>query len=508
MTHFWLFFGRFHPLAVHLPIGILLVLVVLEGSTALSRHPRFSRLPALGDGPRSLILVCAALAAIVAAGMGWLLAGSGDYDPGLVYRHRCLGLTVAALTLLLLGLHRQRWRRVYAAAIAATLVALVAAGHTGGTLTHGASFLTEYLPAPFARFFAAPAAVPGKGAAQADPRRAPAYAGLIQPILAERCASCHGATKSNGDLRLDTWVLLLKGGKHGAVFKAGDSASSRLLQRIDAPLEEKEHMPPKGKPQLADDDVTLLRWWVDAGAPEQTTLGELAPPPEIASILAVRFGLPGWGGRLSPPDRNATLVTANALASRLGIVIRPLAPDGPWLAVNARMLARRFGDDDLTELAALGPALQWLDLGETAVTDRGLAALAAMKNLRRLDLDRTAVTDAGLARLAPLARLEYLNLFGTAVTDAGLASLRPLLQLRSLYLWQTHVTPAAADALAAELTDRRKLRRWQDQVADLENRIRAETFYYNLGAPVTTASPPAPPLPPKSTPPALAGGSP
>jgi hypothetical protein len=320
------------------------------------------------------------------------------------------------------------------------------------------------------------------------------FAGLVQPLLAERCASCHGPAKSKGDLRLDTWAAMLKGGKHGAVFKAGDPAASHLLQRIDLPLDEKAHMPPKGKAQLADDDVTLLHWWIEAGAPQVKALGRMDPPPEIAAILANRFGLASWGE--PPPERARMLAAAAGTAAKLGVVARALTPDGPWLAVNARVQGAAFGDPQLRQLAPLGPALQWLDLGETAVTDAGLSALTAMKHLTRLDLDRTKVTDAGLKSLAPLVELRYLNLYGTAVSDAGLPALSPLVSLRSLYLWQTKVTPEAAKALADHRTDRRKVQRWQNQMADLESRIREETFYYNLGTPKLVSASPSVPLPP------------
>ena len=494
MARFCLFIGRFHPLAVHLPIGVILLLAVLEVSTLLSLTRRGRWFPALADGPRGLVLVCAALAALIAAGMGWLLSHSGDYDTGLVHRHRTLGLLVAGLTILLVALHYGRMRGPYAGVFAVTFLALIGAGHSGGTLTHGASFLTEYLPPRLAAMWgiSAPAIV-GK-APPADPRQAAVFAGLIQPLLAERCDTCHGPTKANGELRLDSWTALTKGGKHGPVFKAGDAAGSHLAQRIDLPLEEKEHMPPKGKAQLTDDDVTLLHWWIDSGAPEGKTLAQMEPPSEIAAVLASRFGLAQWGEL--PPDRVKMLAAAADLAGKLGIVIRPLTVDGPWLAVNARVRARGFGDDQLRQLAAVAPALEWLDLGETAVTDRGLAALAAMKHLRRLDLAQTAVTDAGLAQLAPLTELNYLNLYGTGVSDSGLAALRPLASLRSLYLWQTRVTPAAARALADRLTDRRKVQRWRDQVAELESRIHEETFYYNLGAPKVEAPAAPAPAPP------------
>jgi hypothetical protein len=271
--------------------------------------------------------------------------------------------------------------------------------------------------------------------------------------------------------------MLAKGGKHGPVIKAGDLASSPLVRRIDLPTDAKEHMPPSGKPQLSDDDLTVLEWWVGAGAPHDKTVAALAPPPSVEDILAARLGAPAE----APPNRAQILAQSARLAAGLGVIARPLSPDGPWIEVNARPAGRAFGDAELAQLAPVAAAVEWLDLGGTAVTDKGLAAIEPMRRLERLHLDQTRVGDAGLGRLSRLKRLEYLNLRGTAVTDQGLAALRGLPRLRSLYLWQTAVTPAAAQALGDSLIDRRRIARWKAEEADLERRIQAERFDANTG---------------------------
>jgi hypothetical protein len=188
------------------------------------------------------------------------------------------------------------------------------------------------------------------------------------------------------------------------------------------------------------------------------------------------------------------LAAAAALEQRLGVLLRPLTQDGSWLAANARVKLTAFGDAELAALAPIAPALYWLDLGETGVTDAGLGALAAMKNLRRLQLDRTAITGTGLRALSGLSQLETLNLHGTRLTDADLSALESLPRLRSLYLWQTQVSAEAAARLGQKQTDHRRIARWRTEVAALEAKIRAETFRANLGTDTESrpSSPPAP----------------
>jgi hypothetical protein len=81
---------------------------------------------------------------------------------------------------------------------------------------------------------------------------------------------------------------LLRGGKDDVAVKPGDSALSPLLERARLPAGDDDHMPPDGKPQLTAPEIALLKWWIDAGAPETNTLGQLRPPPEILAALSAR----------------------------------------------------------------------------------------------------------------------------------------------------------------------------------------------------------------------------
>src|SRR5687768_6837261 len=464
MDQLWFLLGRLHPVAVHLPIGIFVLLALVELAAI------FPGVPQLARAQRSFVLGTGALFAIATAVFGWLLARDGGYDAKLLERHQWLGIGVAVLAVLLLLVHSLGWRRTYAGALTLTVIVLAIAGHFGGSLTHGENYLTASSKAP-------------RRAPPTDPTRALAFDDVIHTILELRCIACHGPTKSNGDLRYDTLEEFVKGGKTGPAFKPGYAAASLMIKRVHLPLDAKEHMPPKGKPQLTDEETTLLEWWINAGAPTEKRVAELAPPPLISELIAAQLGI----ATTPPPDRAVMLAAAEAIERKLDIIVRPLAPDGPWLAANARLQLDKFGDAQLAELAAIAPALYWLDLGETAVTDAGLSSLAGMKNLRRLHLDRTAVTDSGLKQLAPLSQLESLNLHATSVTDNGLLPLRDLPRLRSVYLWQTKVSPDGVEKLAKAQTDQNKIARWKIQIADLEANIRAEHFRADVGSPLQSA---------------------
>ncbi len=65
-----LFFGRFHILVLHLPIGMLLLLAAFEVAV------RFKRFKPMAPA-RGFIIGLAAISAAVTAGLGWLLATAG-----------------------------------------------------------------------------------------------------------------------------------------------------------------------------------------------------------------------------------------------------------------------------------------------------------------------------------------------------------------------------------------------------------------------------------------------
>lgn len=145
------------------------------------------------------------------------------------------------------------------------------------------------------------------------------------------------------------------------------------------------------------------------------------------------------------------LTEAIAKVNATGASLAPVSANAKTYRFTALNVAKDFGDAGLAPLSPLADKITSLDLARTKVTDKGLAAIAGMKNLTELHLENTGVTDAGLDHLKGLAALEYLNLYGTKVTDAGMPKLAGLAKLKSLYLWQTAVTKNGVAALKKSL---------------------------------------------------------
>jgi len=108
----------------------------------------------------------------------------------------------------------------------------------------------------------------------------------IKPLLAQHCYSCHGDTVQQSGLRLDLRQNALRGGDYGPVIIPGKSADSKLIKRLvhgDGGLQ----MPPSGP--LSDDEIGILRAWIDQGAEFRTEVAEKPRPPidpKVAAFVA------------------------------------------------------------------------------------------------------------------------------------------------------------------------------------------------------------------------------
>lgn len=465
-----LFVGRLHPLVVHLPIALLLLAALLE---VLSRRPRFDAL----HGAASFVLGLGALSAVGAVVAGYLLSLGGGYDEATLAWHKWSGIALAVLAVAAWGVQwLNQWadRRVYDQIYAVTLVGVVGlvglAGHYGGTLTHGAGYVTRYMPDPLRLVVGLPPKDEAGRPAFADIDEAVIYHDLVQPILETHCVTCHNPGKTKGGLRLDTPDQLMEGGESGPVIAAGRSAESDLIRRVTLPPSHEDHMPPDGRTPLALEEVELLRWWVDHGASFEMTVAEAEERTYGVQLVLTRLGAAVedrptgvFALDVAPPRPEAV-----AALREQGLVVLPLADEVPFVQVQATNLTEAFGDTLLASLRDVGAQVTWLDLGRTAVTDAGLVVLADLPHLTRLHLERTAITDAALDHLRGLAYLEYLNLYGTAVTDAGLAVLAELPELKTVYLWQTDVTPAGVQRLRDARPDLEINLGWQPATGEAE----------------------------------------
>lgn len=489
------FFGHFHPVLLHLPIGVFALVILQElGAIFGSRH--HGRVANQAMFP----LFFAVASAILAVLAGFLLyQGTDDYaESALAERHLWGGIIFAVAAILTFIL--KAWTLAcecnpayYRLLLFSSVSVMAFASHDGATITHGEGYLSQYAPNPvrillgmerkkergesdglaglveFVRGIdgKVEAVSAAKGAAPVVTKKVEdriLYADVIAPILENRCVQCHKESKAKGKLRLDTYDLIVKGGKEGPGLEPGNSKDSNILMRIALPEDDEEHMPPENKPQMEAGEVELLKWWIDKGADPTKTVKDFDVPAALLKVIEgiTPVAAPADGaaageeasasphGQSKGPDE-ALVAAVGAISKDYPGALSFEAQGSDKLTFTAVSMRGNLDDAGFKKIAPVVSHLVSVDLSATKITDAAVAGLATAKNLQLIRLAETGVTDACIDTLLGLPALESVNLYGTKVTDVGVSKLSAMPNLKRLYLWKTAVTPEAIKTLQEKL---------------------------------------------------------
>ncbi len=456
------FIGHFHPVLLHLPIGVFILIVLQELGAIFFRGARENQ------GASLFPLFFGAASSIVAVIAGFLLyhGHAADYagDPT-ADRHLWGGLIFAVFAVItfifkawcVATAGNPAWYRML---LFGSVGIMSFASHDGASLTHGSDYLTKYAPDPIRRMLGLEPAKPAKPADKA-PGEQLVYADIVAPILERRCVQCHKPGKIKGKLRMDTFEMLVKGGSEGPAIEPGKSAESNIIVRMELPEDDDEHMPPEGKPDIEDHEIAVIKWWIDSGADPAKPLSAFQVPAEIQAALAKLSSVPAADLKESAAGHGAPAKAAGP-DEQLKSAVSGLSKDFPGalsfesqqsanVTFTAVSLRGKLDDETFGKLGPVIPKLVTADLSATKITDKSVASLASASQLRQLRLAETPVTDAAIDALLKIPSLESVNFYGTKVTDAGVAKLAALPNLKRLYVWQTAVTPAAIEELRKKL---------------------------------------------------------
>lgn len=414
------FIGRLHPLLVHLPIGILLLAILFEWLPARKPYKTIRR-------SIRFILWIGFLSAVVSGITGYTLSQSGEYESEAVKWHQYSGIALIIFSFVYAWVRGQKQLRpIFKLLSFVALGLLTVTGHLGGTLTHGEGYLISGFDS-------------GKEAdlSKVNLQQAIYYDDLVKPILASRCYGCHGSSKQKGKLRLDEPQHILKGGKDGVILVSGKVDESEMIDRMLLPLNDEDHMPPKEKKQLTEQEIAVLKIWISSGADFKKSVKELNQLAELENILSSQKTI-----RVPDvPENEVAPADSKALTElhKLGVVIVPVASGSNYLSVN--LINATALDSVMDLLMLLKAQVAWLKAGNQPVTDIHLTKIATLRSLTRLGLDHTEITDQGLTSLKSLSTLQYLNLNYTKISVNGVRTLTAFYDLQALYLYGTSIKP-------------------------------------------------------------------
>lgn len=430
MTFLMINIGNFHPVLVHMPIGILMFAFLLEiyqrvrPSEDLGASIKF----ALGIG---------VLSAFAAIGTGLFLEEHGAYDEDLLFRHKWMAIALTVVSIIIFFAKSTKQvvlAKLYFPLFIAVNIMLVLAGHWGGSMTHGEDFLTKPVASNTSEI--------------SNVNEAVVYHDIIQPILEAKCVSCHNAGKAEGNLLMSSKADLLAGGDTGNPLDSlPDFGKPLLAHRVSLPLEDEEHMPPKGKVQLTPNEIALLNWWLENKNCFECKTADLERSKKIQGYLNALESDTSTRGLLAKSLEPAPAEWLSNLKAA-GTPIYPLKEESPLYIVH---LANR---KDLTEasfdlLADYSEHIVELSLANSNFSDTLVSVLSDFENLTKLQLQNTAITDEGFEEIATLEHLESLNLYGTALTDKAMETIKDLPKLTDLYLWKTGISEESMASYAA-----------------------------------------------------------
>jgi len=272
-TQALVFVGQFHPLVLHLPIGMLVVVLLLEWR-------------AIGKWDKSHVtmpLVVTVVSAVAAVFFGYILMRSADYSSSVMGLHLWSGV-LFAITLIWSLFFKMRYnvigkgQKTYGGLLLLSVLLMFITGHYGGIITHGDPF------------DAAPWNQKNKvvGEVALDDRLI--YEDVVVPLLEAKCYKCHSERKKKGHLRMDSYESMLEGGDEGACLVPGDLVKSLMIERMRLPTNDEDVMPPEDKPQFSKDESRVIEWWVEIGAPKNRKVLEMNAPSDVQASLRTLSG--------------------------------------------------------------------------------------------------------------------------------------------------------------------------------------------------------------------------
>jgi len=182
----------------------------------------------------------------------------------------------------------------------------------------------------------------------------------IHPILERNCQGCHQPASRQSDLLLTTYEGFKNGGRKGPAFVAGDPDKSVVISYVTG--QTKPQMPFGGRP-LPDDQIELLRRWIQEGAKDDSPPEALAAvasgpavyhAPPVITALAISpdgetLAVSGYREILLHKSTGGLMARLPGLSDRIHSIV--FSPDGATLAAVGGSPAR-FGEVQIWDLAA------------------------------------------------------------------------------------------------------------------------------------------------------------
>lgn len=410
-------FGRAHPLILHFPIVLLLMAVGLLWVSDEKLKNAGAKILLFGGNMTGITVVA-----------GLILANE-EYEGDTLLWHQWLG--VASLLLaVLIYFYREKSSTFLRISTGTLALAIILTGHFGANLTHGEDFLL--------------APIQSKEVELVALEDAEVFQHVVQPILEAKCISCHKEGKIKGELRMDQVSGLQKGGKTGPFVIPGNLEKSLLIQRINLPMDEKEHMPPKNKAQLSEEELEILEAWVASGGSFDQKVTALKSDEPLFQLASNRFS--NQKSYTFDAASDSEIKKLNNFFRK----VNPVFPGSPALEVAYYGIST-FDPSSLQDLKKIKEQLVRINLNRMPLAEVDLGFLSEFKNLEELQLNFTGVDGGQIAELEKLENLKNLALSGNELGPEAASALSKLKQVKRLFLWNSGLGESEKETLIKSL---------------------------------------------------------
>lgn len=425
------FIGKIHPLLVHLPIGIILLFIFLEFSEVFSNI----ELPKM---LMRLIVFLGAFSGFASLISGYVLSLNGLNDGETLDKHKWIALaTIICFIIYGYISHTKNIKNHYKiAGLIFLSILIVSTGHLGGKLTHGESYWDFITDNNTNNQFIKKTEYNVKNIDEAT-----VFDDLIMVAFQQKCIQCHGLDRQKGKLRLDGKEWLLKGGDDGEIINNNGPANSEILKRIFLDLDEEQHMPPKSKQQLSEEEKSIIEWWVNAGAPFDKKVSEIDKTSLIDSTIKL-YHKKLISSNTSPKEEREKInpIPNKTLESLIksGWVVSHVSKTDNHLRLIGFNLLKPM-DSCLAQLIDVKEHIIELKLSFQKIDNNNLKKIALLNNLEKLWLNNCSLVDGQIESLSNLTKLTYLNLSNNNISISKIKSLGNLKKLEKLYIQHTGI---------------------------------------------------------------------
>lgn len=404
----WL--GHWHPLILHFPIVLILVSIIQYWRK---------------DQYFSWYLAVTTLLTLISAITGFILSLDSGVKGNLILTHQWLGIAVSFIMVIWYFFESSISRNQIKVIQGFLVIIIVATGHFGGMVTHGQDFLSF-------------------GNSDNDmvvslPDDPNIYTHIVQPVLDRKCVSCHNENKAKGELMLSDFARISEGGKSGSAL----DPKQGILARINLPLDHEEHMPPKDEQQLAEDEFTILKKWIEGGSSENTLFSELSTTSELHGIIGQLIEQSKASSWADLPELSNDEVDGY---SSDYCTVRRIYNGSDALQVLI-FPHEAFNTSELKELDGISENIIDLNLSNLPISEKDIKVINGFNNLEILDVSGSSITNQSVIHLGRLEKLKTLKIYNTLLDDESIKTIGTLPNLQRLYAYETAISISGKETL-------------------------------------------------------------